>query len=185
MLKNNSVHYGIITKALHWIIAFLILFMYCTMYFPVNTTLLLPQKINLYFAHKSTGVLILILACARLIWRLINPTPQHIAPKWQVIIAKINFYLLYIIMFAMPISGIIMSIYAGHSVPFYGLFIIDAISEKNHEIVSIAKTFHYLWSIILLFSLFLHVCGGLYHVIFNLKSRGKNIFLSLYQMKTK
>lgn len=73
MLKNTSSSYGLIAKLFHWlmglvIIGMLIVGFYMTSMDPSD------DKWQLYFFHKSIGVIALVLVGLRLLWRVINTT---------------------------------------------------------------------------------------------------------------
>lgn len=84
------------------------------------------DKAQIYNLHKATGILMLILISIRLIWRLVNVTVimSDKSPKWQHILAIMNINMLYILMFLMPISGFLASIFSGRNIDIYGLFTI-------------------------------------------------------------
>ena len=57
-----------------------------------------PAKLELFFWHKSTGMLILALLALRLLWRLANRTPELPAnmPRWERAAARLSHGLLYV-----------------------------------------------------------------------------------------
>jgi cytochrome b561 len=118
----------------------------------------------LYNLHKATGVSLLIVAIVRLTWRFMQPQPALPAdmPRWQQRAAKSNFALLYVLMVAMPVSGLLMSLLNGHSVSFYGLFTIQALAQK-HFLGFIAHEAHHLLSYILVAAITLHMLAAFYH----------------------
>ena len=61
--------------------------------------------------HKSFGMTILMLAVVRLVWRSMNPTPDLAAETkpWERVLAKLSHVLLYALIFAMPLTGWMMS----------------------------------------------------------------------------
>ena len=181
-LKNSKSGYGTLAKIFHWVMAVLIVFMFALMYYPGVVAMASFVKIDIYFIHKSTGVLLLALALLRFIWRLLNQSPSHSMPLWQIVLAKANFFLLYFLMFAMPISGIAGSITSGKPVPFYGLFSIGAL-ERNADLSKIFWKGHELFSDVLIVCIMLHILGAFYHVLVVMKSGGRSIVTNLYNMK--
>ena len=69
-----------------------------------------PEKMGLFAWHKTIGVTILLLAIARLVVRLRNPPPPLPAtlPTWQRFAAAWSHRLLYFLMFALPITGLMI-----------------------------------------------------------------------------
>lgn len=103
MLKNNDQTFGSMAKFLHWTIAILIIIMLIAGYF--MTGILLTR------IHQVCGLFILLLVIFRLIWKFMNQTPKlpEKMPIHEKILAKVVQSLLYVLMFAMPISGWAMS----------------------------------------------------------------------------
>ncbi len=62
--------------------------------------------------HKSFGFIVFTLACLRLAWRKLSPDHPTLpieTPAWQVKSARYSHILLYVLMFALPISGWLMA----------------------------------------------------------------------------
>ena len=62
--------------------------------------------------HKSFGMTILMLAVIRLVWRWMNPdarSHRRRRSRWERVLAKISHVLLYALIFAMPLTGWMMS----------------------------------------------------------------------------
>ena len=60
--------------------------------------------------HKSFGITVLLLAALRVIWRMVHTppaAPTH-GPAWQHLAARISHVLLYLLMFALPVTGWVM-----------------------------------------------------------------------------
>lgn len=76
--------------------------------------------------HKSIGLTVLGLAVMRLLWRMSHRPPALVEglKRWEVRLAHITHVLLYLIIFAMPITGYVMdSAYkdaAAHPLSLYG-----------------------------------------------------------------
>lgn len=164
MLKNTNMAYGTVAKSFHWGIALLIITL-------VTVGLIMadmpasPLKWQLYNIHKATGIVVFGLACLRLIWRWMNPTPQvevgvPILVKWA---ANANIKFLYVLMFLYPLSGYLMSTFGGHPIDLYGLYVIQPLGQ-NPEIGKRAHFFHtFILEYLLIFSFGAHVMGALYH----------------------
>ena len=84
-------------------------------------------------------------------------------PKWMTIVSKITYFVLYVFMFTMPISGILMSYFGGYSTNVYNLFTIPAPSEPNNNLSRLFKEIHENVAILLCITVGLHICAALYH----------------------
>lgn len=143
MIKNTQDTYGSVAKWLHWIIALLIIGMLALGIYmadlPIN-----PLKHKLYGWHKQVGILILMLVGVRVVWRLVSvdPTlPPHMA-AWEKFAAKAMHYLLYIFMFAMPLTGWAMSSAAGFPASFFGLFVMPDLVAPNEALAKLLGETH-------------------------------------------
>jgi cytochrome b561 len=105
-LKSDAQHWGGAAKFFHWIIALLIVGMGILGLIMVE----LPKKPNVipvYTMHKSFGLTVLTLVALRLAWRAFDPHPREpdSMPRWQALGARAGHALLYVLMFAVPLSG--------------------------------------------------------------------------------
>jgi cytochrome b561 len=126
--------------------------------------------------HKSIGLTLLALVTMRLLWRLTHRAPAlpaHHKP-WEKRAAHGVHIALYVIMFAMPISGWIMvsawEKAAQHPNLWFGLFewpgigfIMTLDPALKHQVHEAAETMHELSAYILYALVFVHVAGALKH----------------------
>jgi cytochrome b561 len=90
-------------------------------------------KIFLILYHKQLGMLALTLAVLRLAWRVGHALPALVEtlPEWQKVIARFVHLCLYGLMFALPVTGWLMSSAAGFPVSFLGLFQLPDVVSPN------------------------------------------------------
>ncbi len=98
--------YSPVGIAFHWIMAALIVFQiywgWHMSRLPVGA-----DKVGAFAVHSQLGLLMLVLAAVRAIWRLIVPGPVNDADKlgWQTRLAYLTHALFYICFFGLPLSG--------------------------------------------------------------------------------
>lgn len=165
MLKDSTARYGAVTKSFHWTLTLLIIGMLILGWVMADLPAHSSLAKSLGSIHKSTGVLTLVLAVLFTLWRLVNPRPSLTQlPDWQRYLAHATHYLLYFILLAQPLAGLIMVMASGHAVNVYGLFTLPIWVPQSDSWKSAAHLFHtgiLPWLIVLL--LVLHVAGALYH----------------------
>ncbi len=163
-MGNSGNNYGFIVKLLHWSVALLILGL-LSLGFYMHGLESDPFKFKLYGFHKSFGVMVLGLAGLRVFWRLINPPPPAIAahPVWERILARIIRILLYFIIFAMPLSGWLMSSAGGHATGFFGLFELPAPFPKDKALFKLMKETHEILAFVTIGAVGLHMIGAFKH----------------------
>jgi cytochrome b561 len=90
-------------------------------------------------------VTVLLLAALRLLWRLRTPhrpiRPRM--PAWQHVAATALHHLLYLLMFAVPLSGYFYTLAAGVPVVYFGLFQLPVLIEPNLALKPVLKALHY------------------------------------------
>src|SRR5205809_4914136 len=117
MLRNDADSWGAPAKLFHWVMAALILAQIALGLMAASWRVS-PAKLELFFWHKSTGMLILALVALRLLWRLANPTPE-LPPgiaAWERAAARLSHVLLYALMIALPVTGWIVN--SASNIPF-------------------------------------------------------------------
>ena len=139
MMKNNAIKYGVVAKSFHWVLFLMLTFAVIAGNFLASMPKG-PEKMQAAGMHKSFGAVILMLIMLRLLWRLINQTPQlpDGTKASEALLAKAMHWGLYGLMFAQPLSGIMMTQAFGYPVSFFGLFEFPVFLAKDPEL---AKTF--------------------------------------------
>lgn len=164
MLSNTRDSYGSVTKTLHWLIALLIIAMLIIGF--VMTSL--PEgstQHDLVAWHKSIGMIILFLMVIRLGWRFANPPPLLPAtvPSWEKFAARSLQNVFYLLLFAMPISGWLMSSWGEHPVMVLGWFNAALPVAKNKPMADNAWIAHQVMAWIIIGCLVLHIAAALKH----------------------
>ncbi len=149
---------------LHWLVALLIFAA-----FPLGLYMhdlpLSPFKLRLYSYHKWIGVTIFMLALFRLTWRLSHRPPilPDSVHNWQQNAAEIVHYLLYILMFIIPISGWLMSSAKGFQTVWFGVLPLPDLIGKDKFLGDLLRQVHEVLSYALLGIFLLHVGAALKH----------------------
>jgi len=166
-IGNTEERFGAVAILLHWSMAFLIiglaalgLYMVALPDVGFNT-----RKIMLILFHKEVGLSVLALLAVRLAWRLTHVLPQLAAhlPDWQKIVARFVHLCFYALMFALPMTGWLMSSAAGIPVSFFGLFTLPDILPHDdylfQQLIDVHKWFGY----VLILFICVHVGAALMH----------------------
>lgn len=115
--------------------------------------------------HKAFGLSLLCWTIARIINRLRTKTPPSVVmPKWQEVSSRLVHLALYLLLIAMPIAGLLMTVYDGHSVSFFGLFDIPVFVTPDHAKAQFFKSLHtgVIWSSIIALTV-VHILAAFYH----------------------
>ena len=165
MRGNTRERWGSVSIGLHWTIAALVLLVQV----PAGITMVsldpgTAQNV-FYNIHKTTGIVIFLLAIVRLGWRSSQPVPALPAdlPTWQARTARTTHALLYLVLFAMPITGFLYTALGGFPVPFFGLYDLARLVPENKPVAEGFKLAHLTLQWVLYIVVLLHVAGALQH----------------------
>ncbi|QDZ30375.1 cytochrome b [Noviherbaspirillum sp. UKPF54] len=157
--------YSIPAIALHWLIALLIVSAFALGVTMVDIPGITPTKLKYFSWHKWIGVTVLGLACLRLLWRLTHAAPPQPLgmPGWQKMAAHGLHGLLYVLMFAIPVSGYFYSLAAGVPVVYLGVLPLPVLIEPDPALKPLLKQVHYALNMAMLAAVALHVAAALKH----------------------
>lgn len=148
----------------HWLIALLIVAAFALGSVMADMKIS-PTKLQYYAWHKWLGVTILGLVALRLLTRLYSGAPAHLdsMKKWEIQLASATHVLLYLLMFAVPLSGYFYTSAAGYPVVYLGLFELPTIIGPNPELKPLLKELHEMLTTVILVVAGLHVAAALKH----------------------
>lgn len=162
-LRNTETHWGWPSKVLHWLTAVLILIQ-IPLGFYAEEIKLSPLKLDLFVWHKSLGMLILLLAIERLLWRITGTIPKTAdASSLQRRLAQLAHATLYVLMIALPISGWIISSAANIPTKLFWLIELPAITGPDEALKSLAAEAHKVCVFLLIAILVAHIGAALRH----------------------
>jgi cytochrome b561 len=124
-----------------------------------------PTKIDVMLTHKSTGIVILLLALLRLGWRLHRGVPAS-APglgRWQRLAARAGHGLLYALMIALPVSGWLYNSAKGRALELYWTVPLPAIAPRNEALEQWAEETHEVLATAFAVVFVAHVLAALWH----------------------
>ena len=150
---------------LHWLIAILIIGAFTLGLVMTDMPGISPTKLRYYNWHKWAGVTVLLLAALRLLWRLGHRPPplSDAMPAWQRGAAHGLHHLLYVLMFAVPLSGYFFTLAAGRPVVYFGLFKLPVLIDPDPQLKDVLQETHE-WLVWLLAAIVaVHVLAALKH----------------------
>ncbi len=156
--------YHPVMQLLHWVMALMIIGMLALGIY-MDGLALSPTKLELYGLHKSIGVTVLGLAVVRFICRFIFPHPPLPAglPGWQRLAARLSHTGLYLLIFAMPITGWLMSSGAGFPVSWFGIATLPDLIASNKDAKEWFGELHEILAFALMGLIGVHVLAALQH----------------------
>ncbi|CDZ79099.1 hypothetical protein BN59_03416 [Legionella massiliensis] len=162
LIKNTEDRFGVIAITLHWVIAALMIGLLIMGLYMVALPISL-EKLKFYGWHKEYGFLVLALVIIRLIWRLSNITPKLDILAWEEVIARMVHWIFYGFMFALPITGWLITSAAGLPASFFGLFTLPNLIAPNEESRLLFQKIHEWLGYALIAIILLHTAAALKH----------------------
>jgi cytochrome b561 len=164
---NTPLRYGTVAIVLHWAMAVLLVALTVLGLYMVR----LPdagydtEKITLIIVHKAIGMVALASAVLRLLWRWCSDLPQLASglPEWQQVTARFVHLLFYALLFALPLTGWVMSSAGGYPVSFFGWFDIPDITRLNEWLFRVSIDVHRWLAYALVVLMALHAVAALHH----------------------
>jgi cytochrome b561 len=163
-IRNTTTRWGVVSQFLHWLIVALIV----TQVILGNIASDLPigvKKLAMFARHKSVGITILGLAVIRLAWRWFNPTPllPGTLKPYERVLAGLTHAGLYVLLFAMPLTGWMMTSARGFPVSWFGYFQLPDLVPKNDTLYNLMKDTHDTLAVALYVIVSLHLLAALKH----------------------
>lgn len=156
-----------IARFFHWLIAALIVsqFVLAKLAESAKHQGQLLEQLALLANHKSIGITILVLAVLRLGYRLSSKVPELPSqmPDWQKLASQLSHFILYGLLFAMPISGWLMSSAKAYSVSWFNLFALPDFVTPSESLAESLHTVHHYLAEALFVVAALHIAAALKH----------------------
>ena len=113
--------------------------------------------------HKSIGITLLALIAIRVFWRVTHRPPALLSSlkAWERKLATAGHHLLYVLMVAMPVTGLLQAVYSKYGVNWFGLDFIPGLDNK--DVRAIFHEAHEIIGMLLALLILVHILGALKH----------------------
>ncbi|NVK56767.1 MAG: cytochrome b [Alteromonadaceae bacterium] len=162
-MTGTTAKFPVTMRLMHWSMAALLLSMLCAGAVMVDS--LATWQPALLTMHKSFGVVALFLVFPRLLVRLTSAVPAlpSSLPPLQKLAATLSHYFLYVLMFALPVTGLLMQYNAARPVDFFCVASLPAALSTNIEAFALYRVSHGYLALALIVVVGVHVSAALYH----------------------
>lgn len=163
MSVTVPLRYDAVARVLHWVMAAAILALWVVGHM-IDALPKGPVRSEVIGLHKAIGVILLVMAVARLAWRLVRPQPALPAtlPAMERLMASAGHVGLYLLMVLIPLDGILLSQSAGRDVSAFGLAL-PVLVGKDDALKEVLKGGHVALGWVLALVLAGHVAAALRH----------------------
>ena len=162
----KSTGYTSTAKFLHWLIVALLVVQFTAAWTMPHIGRNTPVT-TLISVHFTLGIVILAVAVVRLSWRVTHgePEPDAGIPPWQTASAHVVHWLLYLLLFVLPILGWINASYRGMPVVIFGAELPQLVATRAGPWGWTGDVHSLLGNYVMLPLVGLHVAAALYHYV--------------------
>lgn len=182
---TDTQRYTKVAIVLHWLIALFIFFMLALGLYMVELPKEAPKQLAFdlfdwglytwqmsepgsprmfYFnLHKSVGLTLFALIVVRILWRMTHRPPAMLASyhPWERKLATAAHHFLYLLMVAIPVTGLLMSINSKYGINLFGVHVLDGVDNK--PVRDTFEGLHELGANLMIALLIVHIVGALKH----------------------
>jgi cytochrome b561 len=164
-LGNTRQTYGVISIALHWLVALLVLSLFPLGLYMTSLDYYHPWYQAAPHLHRSLGITLLLLLSLRLCWRFISPPPQPLDGGSRLLrrVAGLVHGGLYLLLFAIAVSGYLISTADGRGIEVFGWFTVPALLPAFKDMEDAAGDVHFVLAVSLIGLVALHGLAALKH----------------------
>lgn len=152
--------------ALHWLMALGLAGAFIVGHY-MHDLPLSPMKLKIYSWHKWAGVTLFLLVLVRFAWRLGHRPPElpDSVPAIQQMLASGLHYVLYLLMFAIPLTGWLMSSAKGFQTVYFGVLPLPDLMPKNKELGEVMAEIHETLNLGMALLVLAHVGAAIKHQV--------------------
>ncbi|GAB4180145.1 MAG: cytochrome b [Wenzhouxiangellaceae bacterium] len=162
--SHRRKRYDPVAQLLHWVVALGVILQFIWAW-RIDEADSRAVEYALVVQHKSIGMLVLMLAVLRILWRLFHrppPLPSG-TPAWQRAVSSMVHWALYVLIIAQPLSGWIWSSAAGYGAELFGWVEVPDLVAENEALADLMHDVHETMAWLLLGLASLHVVAALWH----------------------
>jgi cytochrome b561 len=163
MMQQGSDMFSLSARLLHWLMAAMIVTM---LFIGVGMVASVSERhLWLVRMHKPLGIAVLVLAVVRLTVRLRHRPPALPGDlaRVQAVAARTSHWLLYVLMFAMPLIGWAMLSAGGYPIMLSESLRLPPIFPVSASGFAVLRHLHTWLAILLFLTFLLHMAAALYH----------------------
>ena len=166
--QSTGARYGGVAQSLHWLMALMLIGSFSLGLYMADLPVS-PLRLRLFSYHKWIGVLAFLVVVLRLAWRWTHTPPAlpPSMPQWEKRAAQISHRLLYVFLFAAPLTGWLMSSAKGFQTVLFGVLPIPDLLHKNPPLGEALTVVHVGLVYMLLGVIAVHVLAALKHHFFD------------------
>lgn len=167
-ILSTRLRYGAVAQFFHWLTVIVVLTAYIMS--PGGPERRVYSSVMDFTrqTHETLGVIVFALVLLRIVWRLIDATPEDLPmASWMKYAAKIVHFGLYALLIAIPITAVAGAWLEGHPITLLGVGDIGPmLFSQAHDVGQTVAELHATLGNVILWVAGLHAAAALYHHFF-------------------
>lgn len=165
--RSGRDHWGVVSITIHWLTAMTVFGLFGLGLWMTGLTYYDAWYQKGPDLHRSIGALLFLLTVGRLLWRHFDGRPRELPEHmpWERTVAKLAHIALYMLLFAVMLSGYLISTADGRPLSVFGWFSIPATLSGIEGQEDIAGVIHLSLAITLITLALMHAGAALKHHI--------------------
>ena len=165
MLRNTTEGWGWPTRALHWIVALMVLVQFGHGLWMDDVAR--SERAFQFWLHAAMGSSLLVFVAVAFVWWLANPSPREPAgtPGWQKRAAQLTHWALYALLFATMLAGWLLAgtLRDPVEVQMFGFLTLPQLLAPGSSLHEFLEEAHEIAGYLLILLAALHVAAALWH----------------------
>lgn len=165
-IRNTAERYGLVAQTIHWLTVVFVIAAWASGMFGEDLLEDIIGERAVLSLHMYAGLAVVVLLVVRLAWQVGNPTPLNEATPlgvWGDRAAKLTHVVIYALLVAVPISGIVAQFARGRALPVFGLFEVASPWMPDRAFIRSVTEVHETVANLLLIVALLHAAAALFH----------------------
>ncbi|UYG01380.1 MULTISPECIES: cytochrome b [unclassified Halomonas] len=167
MWRNTRSGWGLVSISFHWLSALTVIGLFILGWWMTGLGYYDPWYNQGPWVHRSIGILLLMVTTARIVWRLVQPTPEGEGSRFERLAAHVGHIGLYVLLLLVMLSGYLISTANGRGVSVFDWFEMPAVLSSLPNQASIAGDIHWYSAVTLIVIAAGHALAALKHHFVN------------------
>lgn len=165
MLGNSRQTYGVISVALHWLMALLVIGLFLLGLYMTGLDYYDPWYQSAPDIHRSLGIITLALLLFRLLWRLVTVQPEPVGNDPRILqrVAELVHWGFYLLLIAITVSGYLISTAGGRGIAVFDWFTVPALLPAIDNLEDSAGEVHWVLAVVTMVLVGIHTLAALKH----------------------
>jgi len=161
---SSRLRYGAVAQTFHWATVILVIAAYVLGEGGPESRVYAAERASTLALHETFGLAVFVLTALRLLWRAVDRVPDEgPMPRLMLIASRAVQGLLYLLLFAIPLTAIFGAWFTAHPVTLVGGFAIGPLTGVNSDLGHSLAEIHETLGNAILWVAGIHALAAIFH----------------------